>query len=289
MMPKKITRRTFLKNSFTTAAAAVVATAPGCRKKDVPAWFELSQWDVTVSNLGKAFDGFRILQLTDIHQSEWMDANRMAELKDFVLSLEIDLIVVTGDSTYHTTDFRILQEFYTGLNANAPIVMTWGNHDIWDDAPTRMKPLIHESVIVLENERMVIEREQDQLIIAGLNCAYEELDDLAATIDEIPSNTPALMLAHEPDVADAVAETRLFFLQLSGHSHGGQICLPNGYAPMLPWLGQRYSRGFYEVNGMMLYTSRGLGRGKPFVRTFCPGEAVILTLHCGERTNFGEI
>ncbi|MEE4194610.1 MAG: metallophosphoesterase [Anaerolineae bacterium] len=288
MASQKIPRRTFLKKSLTTTAAVIMATISSCTEKEIPDWFELSQWDVIVTGLGASFDGFRILHLTDIHYSEWMDASRLAALKKFVLDTPVELIVVTGDSSYHTEDFADLIDFYTGLGKHAPVVMTWGNHDIWDDTPNRLLPFIHDQVILLSNDHLALQRGDDQLVIAGLNCAYEELDDIAAVVDRLPAGIPAIMLAHEPDIAKNVAATGAFFFQLSGHSHGGQICLPNGYAPMLPWLGQQYPRGYYDVDGMMLYTSRGLGRGKPFLRTFCPAEAEIFTLRSGNQMKFKE-
>lgn len=286
MASAQMDRRTFLKKTMQTTAAVALASLKGRKSLPIPAWFELTTWDVTVPGLGKAFEGYRLLHLTDIHQSEWMSTSKLTALKDFVLGSGVDVVVITGDSTYHTTNYQPLLDFYTGLAAQTPVLMTWGNHDIWDDAATGLQPILSNNVRLLSNERWLIERAGDRLCIAGLGCAYEELDDLASVIDEFPKDTPAIMLAHEPDVADAVAETGKFFLQLSGHSHGGQICLPNGYAPILPWLGQRYPRGYYDVNGMMLYTSRGLGRGKPFIRTYCPGEAEIFTLRCGDRPSF---
>ncbi len=278
-----------MKHSLSFVTGSFVALAAGCRGKHKPSWFELSEWEVRVPSLGEAFDGFKILQLTDIHFSEWMDTRRLAELKEFTLSQPVDLIAVTGDSTYHTTDFQPLIDFYTGLDANAAVLMTWGNHDIWDEAEKGLAPVLGANVHLLKNERYLLQRGDDHLCVAGLDCAYEELDDIAKVVDDFPAETPALIMAHEPDIAPSIAETRKFFLQISGHSHGGQICLPTGHAPILPWLGQKYSRGYYEVDGMMLYTSRGLGRGKPFIRMNCPAEVVIYTLRSGKNTRFEEI
>lgn len=275
-----------MKHSLTVVTGTFVALASACRRKAKPGWFELSEWEVTVPNLGEAFDGFTILHLTDIHFSEWMNAKRLAELKDFVLAQTVDLIAITGDSSYHTTDFQPLLDFYNGLAVNAPVIMTWGNHDIWDNAEKGLAPVLESDIHLLKNEHYVFEKAQDRLCIAGLNCAYEELDDIAKLAAEIPADTPALIMAHEPDIAQSIAETGKFFLQISGHSHGGQICLPTGYAPMLPWLGQKYSGGYYQVDGMMLYTSRGLGRGKPYVRINCPAETVIYTLRSGSKAYF---
>lgn len=273
-----------MKSTLTSAVVCLAATT-GCASDDAAAWFDLTHWRVQVKNLPLAFDGFRILQLTDIHYSEWMDRKRLMDLRTFVDDLQVDLIVVTGDSSYHTDDFTDLVAFYDGMPQAAPVLMVFGNHDVWDGAEAAFQPIFDLGVRLLANDVLTIERDDEHLIIAGLDCAYEQRDDLEKVLSKMPDDdSQALLLAHEPDVAPACAKTGRFFLQLSGHSHGGQICLPNGYAPVLPYLGQQYPRGYYDIHGMMLYTCRGLGRGKPFIRLNCPAEMVLFTLATGNKT-----
>lgn len=283
---KVMSRRQFF-HSTLTSAAVCLAAATGCTREEAFAWFEFSQWRVQVKDLPAAFDGFRILQLTDIHFSEWMDRKRLMGLRAFIDDQQVDLIVVTGDSSYHTEDFTDLIAFYDGMPQTAPVLMVFGNHDIWDGAEAVFQPIFDLGVQLLRNDIYTVEQDGSQLIIAGLDCAYEQRDDLQQVLSKLPDDgSQALLLAHEPDVAPACAQTGRFFLQLSGHSHGGQICLPAGYAPVLPYLGQQYPRGYYDINGMMLYTCRGLGRGKPYLRLNCPAEMALFSLATGSETTF---
>ena len=281
-----MSRRQFLRSTLTTAAVFLAATT-GCSKDDKLPWFDFSRWRVEVKGLPVVFDDFRILQLSDIHASEWMDRKRLMDLRQFVDDQQVDLIVVTGDSSYHTDDFSDLLAFYDGMPQMAPVLMVFGNHDIWDGAEETFQPIFDLGVRLLCNDLYTISQNGQDLIIAGLDCAYEQRDDLKKVLSVMPDDdSQALLLVHEPDVAPACAQTGRFFLQLSGHSHGGQICLPNGYAPVLPYLGQQYPRGYYGINGMMLYTSRGLGRGKPYIRLNCPAELTLFTLAAGSENDF---
>jgi uncharacterized protein len=283
---KVMSRRQFLRSTLTTAAVFLAATT-GCCKDDKLPWFDFSRWRVQVKDLPAVFDGFRILQLSDIHASEWMDHKRLMDLRQFVDDQQVDLIVVTGDSSYHTDDFSDLIAFYEGMPQMAPVLMVFGNHDIWDGAEETFQPIFDLGVRLLRNDLYTITQNGQSLIIAGLDCAYEQRDDLQKVLSMMPDDdSQALLLVHEPDVAPACAQTSRFFLQLSGHSHGGQICLPNGYAPVLPYLGQQYPRGYYDINGMMLYTCRGLGRGKPYIRLNCPAELTLFTLAAGSENDF---
>ena len=283
---KVMSRRQFLRSTLTTAAVCLAAVT-GCGKDDASSWFEVTQWRVQVKNLPAAFDNFRILQLSDIHYSEWMDRKRLMDLRAFINDQQVDLIVVTGDSSYHTEDFTDLIAFYDSMPQIAPVLMVFGNHDIWDGAEETFQPIFDLGVHWLRNDIYTVEQNGSHLIIAGLDCAYEQRDDMQQLLTKLPDdNSQALLLVHEPDVAPVCAKTGRFFLQLSGHSHGGQICLPNGYAPVLPYLGQQYPRGYYDIHGMMLYTCRGLGRGKPYIRLNCPAELALFTLATGSENEF---
>jgi predicted MPP superfamily phosphohydrolase len=96
--------------------------------------------------------------------------------------------------------------------------------------------------------------------------------DLEATLDGAPSDVPVVLLCHEPDLADQYSLDGRVSLQLSGHTHGGQIRLPGVGALILPYLGRKYDLGLYKVNHMLLYTNRGIGVISEPVRYNCPPE-----------------
>ena len=103
-------------------------------------------------------------------------------------------------------------------------------------------------------------------------------DRLDLVLERLVPNAPAILLAHEPDFADSSAATGRFALQLSGHSHGGQISLPGLGPPLLPFLGQRYPRGRYQVGSMVQYTNRGVGMIRPYGRLNCRPEITLIGL-----------
>ena len=97
-------------------------------------------------------------------------------------------------------------------------------------------------------------------------------------IEELKDESAAILLAHEPDFADLSSKTGRFDLQLSGHSHGGQVVVPF-YGPLvLPYLGQKYPSGLYQVGEMLQYTNRGVGMIEPAVRFNCPPEITVFHL-----------
>jgi hypothetical protein len=103
-------------------------------------------------------------------------------------------------------------------------------------------------------------------------------DRLDRVLSKLPPDGCAILLAHEPDFADYSAATGRFDLQISGHSHGGQIVFPVIGAIFLPNFAKKYTSGRYNVNGMAQYTNRGLGTAEIQVRLNCPPEITIFTL-----------
>jgi len=121
-------------------------------------------------------------------------------------------------------------------------------------------------------------RGTDLLHLCGLDDYMESKHDLAAVTDQLKTEDCAILLVHEPDFADISAPTQRFSLQLSGHSHGGQIDLPGFGKPVLPRHARKYPRGLYQVGEMWLYTSTGIGMVPPRVRFNCRPEVVQFTL-----------
>ncbi len=116
------------------------------------------------------------------------------------------------------------------------------------------------------------------IYLAGLDDLWSGQADLTAALAQAPANVPTILLVHEPDFADTVAKDGRVSLQLSGHSHGGQVRLPGIGAPILPYLGRKYDQGLYNVNNMWLYTNRGIGLGRIPLRINCPPEITEFTL-----------
>jgi len=122
------------------------------------------------------------------------------------------------------------------------------------------------------------------LHVAGVNDYTERQDRLDHVLAHLPPAGAAILLTHEPDYADISSRSGRFDLQLSGHSHGGQVCPPLLGPLVLPRYGKRYPRGFYNVGGMALYTNRGLGMLWPHVRINSRPEITIFTLLRAKRS-----
>jgi predicted MPP superfamily phosphohydrolase len=121
----------------------------------------------------------------------------------------------------------------------------------------------------------------------GLDDVWESKQDPRAALAGTPADECKLLLVHEPDYADEAARYPVD-LQLSGHSHGGQINLPYYGPPVLPYLGQKYPAGLYQVGKLAVYTNRGIGVIAPPIRLNCPPEVTLLTLHAAPPTTTRE-
>jgi len=153
-----------------------------------------------------------------------------------------------------------------------------GNHDHWAAAWQVRRSLERAGIRELRNQGHLWQRARARLALVGVDDAWERQADWAAAREAVPPGVPAILLLHEPDFADQVAEMGVFSLQLSGHSHGGQVKLP-GLGPLiLPPYGAKYPEGRYQVGSLTLYTNRGLGMIMPQVRLFCPPEITVIEL-----------
>jgi predicted MPP superfamily phosphohydrolase len=132
-------------------------------------------------------------------------------------------------------------------------------------------------VIELRNAVRTLRRGDGTLHLCGVDSVLEGIGRLDRVLEGLPEGGAAVLLAHEPDFADTSAETERFDLQLSGHSHGGQVSLPLLRSAVLPRLSRKYPSGLYRVGGMLLYTNRGLGT-HPRFRLGCRPEITVFTL-----------
>ncbi len=152
-----------------------------------------------------------------------------------------------------------------------------GNHDAGSD-PVRVTRALHDHhVPVLVNRSVPLERGKDRIWLAGIDDVLEGRPDIGLALTNIPAAELTILLAHEPDFADEASLTPVD-LQLSGHSHGGQVWLPGIGAPWLPRLGRRFPRGLYKVGNLTLYTNIGIGTIRAPIRINCPPEITLITL-----------
>lgn len=246
-----------------------------------PTDFDITSHQVFIPHLDPAFEGYRIVHLTDIHMGHWITAERLAGVVELVNAQEPDLVAITGDFVSYVLD-EIAADMVASLrrlNPKDATVAVLGNHDHWLGAMAVRSVLQASNIIDLSNDIHTLRREQALLHIAGVDDVMVGADHLDGVLEKLSAPGTAVLLAHEPDFADTSAASGRFSLQLSGHSHGSQFVLPvRGPLIRGPHF-RKYPIGRYELNGMTLYTSRGIGTNALRLRINCPPEIAVFTLH----------
>jgi len=161
------------------------------------------------------------------------------------------------------------------LNARRGVFAVLGNHDWWTDAQVVRGGLEQAGVPVLMNSGL---RLPEGVYLAGVDDVWSGQPDLRAALAKNPSNAPTILLAHEPDFVDEFSLDERVALQLSGHTHGGQIRLPFRGALVLPPYGQKYDYGLFRVRQTWLYTNSGIGSAFFGLRLNCRPEVAEITL-----------
>lgn len=240
---------------------------------------------IKLPKLPSDFENFRIIQISDFHFGSWFDESALLHVVEEVNQLEPDLIAITGDfiSYNPSVHAQILVKALSQLQAKEAKVAVLGNHDYYHDPELVREILWKSNIRDLSNQVYTLQRNSSQLNVAGIDDHLTGKDNLDYVIKQIPDGATTILLAHEPDFADISAHTGKFDLQLSGHSHGGQIRLPYVGSIYLPPQGRKYPSGIYTINGMTLYTNRGLGASWLRYRYNCPPEISVFTLRVGNQ------
>ena len=241
---------------------------------------DLVEIDIRLENLGQNFDGYAILNLTDIHLGQWISPHYLYELMDFVNTLDFDLLTLTGDYvSYRLEGYEdVLINAFRKVNAKDGKVGVLGNHDHWMDAKAIRQIFKSSGITDLSNDVVTIKKGDDCLNIAGVDSCTVCADNLDKVLSKMP-DCPSVLLAHEPDFAKESSQTGRFDLQISGHSHGGQFIIPK--FETTPFRGpnsRKYPVGLYRINNMIQYTSKGLGTNSFRLRINCKPEVTIIRL-----------
>ena len=247
---------------------------------------DLVELDIVLNDLGWNFNNFKILNLTDIHLGQWINPEYLDDLVDYVNTLNIDLITLTGDYfSYNLNDYDVsLEKSFKKLKAPHGKFGVLGNHDHWMSAEKIRKIFKNSGIIDLSNDVITLKKDEDRLNLCGVDSYTVCADNLDEVISKMPKNIPSILLAHEPDFAKESSQTGLFDLQISGHSHGGQLIIPK--IETTPFRGPnstKYPVGLYKVGDMVQYTSKGLGTNSFRIRINCKPEITIITLKTNKK------
>jgi hypothetical protein len=229
---------------------------------------------VTRRDLPPLFDGFTILHISDLHVD--MNAQPMARLIELLHEVRYDLCVLTGD--YRGQTFGPYDAALEGLarvrqHLGTAVYAVLGNHDT-----IRMVPGVEDMGIrLLLNESAAITRGDERIYLAGIDDAhYYRVDNMDKAAAGIPAGGFSILLSHTPEIYRQAAHAD-FCVLLSGHTHGGQICLPRAIPITLDSaLPRRLGSGAWKYHNMDGYTSVGVGSSIVPVRFNCPPE---ITLH----------
>ena len=248
--------------------------------------FDLQFRSVRLKRLPPEFDGFRIGVISDLHLGPYTGVAEVEFLVQTLAAQDLDMAVALGDFIHEPIIRKkrrarehaaLCAAALAGLKSRYGTYAVLGNHDLRTDAAVVSDALIGSGIRVLCNSSEAIELDGARLWIAGIDDALEGNPKLDWALAGVPESGPTILLAHEPDFADRACRYPID-LQLSGHTHGGQCRLPGCKPFYLPELGRKYPAGFYDVNSLKLYTSRGVGMSVLPLRWQCPPEIAVLTL-----------
>jgi predicted MPP superfamily phosphohydrolase len=231
---------------------------------------------VEAAHLPPAFDGMRILHLTDLHID--MSAAMAHAIIARVREVDYDVCVLTGDYRFATAGpIEPTLEGMAALRAQltGPVYAVLGNHD-----SVRMVPELEVMDIrVLMNEHVALRRGAAAVYLAGIDDAhYYGVDNIQGALAGVAADAYTVLLSHTPEIYRQAAHAGADLL-LCGHTHGGQICLPGGIPVTLDArLPRRYGRGSWQHEQMVGYTSPGAGTSIVGVRLNCPPEITVHTL-----------
>ncbi|WP_040197009.1 metallophosphoesterase [Candidatus Soleaferrea massiliensis] len=224
----------------------------------------------------------RVVQLTDIQVSESYSEDRLAKLAEKVNALSPDVIVFTGDlfdnyAQYHPTE--AVTAALSAFRAQYGKYAVWGNRDYGGGAQRIYEQVLFDAdFTLLENDSVSIPLSDGTLLIGGLDDALLGAPDIPAVSASMQQTADyRILLLHEPDIADDLPSGTADLL-LAGHSHGGQVRIPPFFDGIKNTLAGTYTRGFYEVNGMRLYVSSGLGTSHIPVRFLVPPEIAVFDI-----------
>lgn len=291
-----VTRRRFLQGM--AALAGTAALTAGYGRYAEPTLVQVDQVTLAIPRLPAQLAGRRFAQLSDLHVGSYFSAEQLQQVIQRVNQLEVEGLFLTGDfvtvrdrnrNTRTTSRTSALEALVEPLRAAAiPAYAALGNHDLWGGEEVVIRTLQAAKVQLLRNAALPL---SGDLWLAGVDDIWAGRPDLRAALRDVPAGTTTLLMAHEPDYFDTVVMAEApVSVQLSGHTHGGQVRLPTllpgpdglySFAPIIVEFGKRYPIGLRQLESRFVYTNRGLGCWPVPYRINCPPEITVFTLEQG--------
>ena len=234
---------------------------------------------IPVQGLPKAWRGARIVQLSDLHAGRHVTRERLRAIARRAARLHPDLLVVTGDIVHNSPAFaRNAAEAIASIPTRHGIFACLGNHDFWAGPDAVERELERAGIRVLRNKGVLLDRSGEGLWLCGVDDPWSGRFDLRAALRGRPEGTATVLLSHQPNTWRRAQELGVE-LQLSGHTHGGQVALLWLHRSLsLARLITPFVAGLYRAGRSYLYVNRGAGSVMPMVRLGARPEVTELTL-----------
>ena len=244
-----------------------------------PHWLRITRVDIADPDVPPAYDGKRIVFISDIHHGPYFSIERVKRLVDRVNALQPDLILLGGDYVHRDAKY-IAPVFAELARLRAPlgVFAVAGNHDHWEGIEETRREMALAGIVNLDNRAEWITMGGDRIKVGGVGDVYEDSQDIGPTIADADEGDFVLLLSHNPDYAERIVTERID-LVLSGHTHGGQVTFFALWAAFVPsTYGQKYRSGFVDTGHTLVFVSNGVGTITPPVRFFARPEIVVITL-----------
>ena len=262
---------------------ALIAAAAAFLIKDSREDLEISRYEVNSKKLPESFDGFKIVQLSDLHGAEFGEDGM--ELVDKVGSLEPDMIALTGDFVTDEGDLAAVEKLAARLVKLCPVYFISGNHEFGSGLAVKVRNILERAgVKYLSNEYLTINRGDDEILLGGVEdpLAYADMlspDELAQKMNDAAPDAFKILLGHRNYWMTEYPELPVDLI-FCGHAHGGLIRIPGGGGlvgtdrrPFPDFDAGQFNNGRYT-----LIVSRGLGNSVPIPRVFNRPEIVCVEL-----------
>lgn len=264
-MKKNMSRRSFLKKS---AGALLSITGLGMGghyyAHDIePGWIDIKRITIKHKLIPEGFNGFKIVQFSDTHLGFQFQIKDLISVISKMEKLNPDVMIFSGDLMDQPDEYPMPDEIIPYLKKiKVPFgkYCIFGNHDHGGNGSEIYRNIMEKSDFkVLQNAHAKLSLMSGEAIyLAGIDDAMLGSPDFKSALSGIPDHVYTILLSHAPDLADTAVNYNVQ-LQLSGHSHGGQIQIPFAGALVTPPYAEKYREGTYDLQNMVLHVNRGLG------------------------------
>jgi predicted MPP superfamily phosphohydrolase len=244
-----------------------------------PYMLTIEHQPISLRRLPKEFEGFRVVQLSDVHHGPFSDRSQIERAVETANRLQPDIIALTGDYISKERHYAApCAEMLGKLRARYGVYAVLGNHDHWTDAALITDLFRAEGITVLINEGMRFQKGDSAFWLAGVDDTMVGLEDISLALAGAREDEMKLLLAHNPIILRRAARAAVD-LVLSGHTHGGQVAIRSEKGA--PARGRkRMLKGLGRLGHTQIYVNRGLGTVVLPIRYGCPPEVSLLELRC---------